>query len=60
MKNNKNKEAINFIIQKAEDNKRKYKAMSKLKTSKCILSEALKDNLIMNMYLNETIKYNNN
>ena len=56
MKYNKNKPAINFIIQKTEDNRKKYKAMSKLKTSKCILSEALKDTLAMNMYLDETIK----
>ena len=56
MKYNKNKSAINFIIQKTEDNRKKYKAMSKLKTSKCILSEALKDTLVMNMYLDETIK----
>jgi hypothetical protein len=58
MNNNKNREAINLIIQKTEDNKRKYEAMSKLKSSKCILREALKDNLVMNMYINETIQNN--
>jgi|TARA_A100001391_G_C4904958_1_gene234752 hypothetical protein len=56
MKYNKNKSAINFIIQKTEDNIKKYKAMLRLKTSNCILSEALKDTLVMNMYLDETIK----
>ena len=56
MKYNKNKSAINIIIQKTEDNMKKYKAMSRLKTSNCILSEALKDTLVMNMYLDETIK----
>ena len=52
---NKNKEAINLIIKIAEKNIEKYKAMSKLKTSKCILSEALKDTLSMNVYLDQTI-----
>ena len=56
MKYNKNKSAINFIIQKTEDNMKKYIAMSRLKTSNCILSEALKDTLVTNMYLDETIK----
>ena len=39
MKYNKNKSAINFIIQKTEDNMKKYKAMSKIKTSKCNIRE---------------------
>ena len=56
MNNNKNREAIDLIIQITEDNKRKYEAMSKLKSSNCILREALKDNLVMNMYINETIQ----
>ena len=45
MNNNKNREAINLIIQITEDNKRKYEAMSKLKSSNCILREALKDKI---------------
>jgi len=56
MNNNTNREAINLVIQKTEDNKRKYEAMSKLKSSNCILREALKDNLVMNMYIKETIQ----
>ena len=60
MKYNKNKSAINFIIQKTEDNRKKYKAMSRLKTSKCILREAFEDTLAMNMYLDEAMKEKNN
>ena len=60
MKYNKNKSAINFIIQKTEDNRKKYKAMFRLKTSKCILREAFEDTLAMNMYLDKAIKEKNN
>tara|TARA_Y100000004_G_scaffold160666_1_gene188239 strand:- start:806 stop:964 length:159 start_codon:yes stop_codon:yes gene_type:complete len=45
------KEIIDLIIQKSEDNLKKYKAMSKLKTSKCIITEALADSISMSMYL---------
>ena len=50
------KEIIDLIIQKSEDNAKKYKAMSKLKTSRCIKTEALKDALSMVMYLEQENK----
>ena len=51
----KNKEAIELIIQKSKDNTKKYKIMSNLKTSKCILTEALKDTLSMAFYLEDSL-----
>ena len=53
---NKNKESINLMIEITEKNIEKYKAMLKLKTSKCSLREAFKDTLVMNTYLDATIK----
>ena len=50
------KEIIDLIIQITEQNNKKYKSMSKLKTSKCIINEALTDCIIMQKYLNKTKK----
>ena len=52
-KMNNNKEAISNLIDRTEDKLKKYKTMSNLKTSKCILTEALKDTLTMAIYLED-------
>ena len=49
-----NQEKINLLIQITKDNLKKYEAMSKLKTSKCIINEALKDSVALSMYLNQS------
>lgn len=53
--NNNNKEAISNLIDRTEDRLKKYKIMSNLKTSKCILTEALKDNLCMALLLEDCL-----
>jgi hypothetical protein len=49
--NNNSKEAISNLIDRTEDKLKKYKTMSNLKTSKCILTEALQDTLSMALLL---------
>ena len=51
--NNNRKEEISHLTEMTESKLRKYKGMSKLKTSKCILTEALKDTLTMAIYLED-------
>ena len=53
--NNNSKEAISNLIDRTEDKLKKYKTMSNLKTSKCILTEALKDTLSMAFYLEDSL-----
>ena len=54
-KMNNNKEAISNLIDRTEDKLKKYKTMSNLKTSKCILTEALQDSLSMALWLEDSL-----
>mgnify|MGYP003140817647 CR=1 FL=1 len=53
--NNNRKEEISHLTEMTESKLRKYKGMSKLKTSKCILTEALQDSLSMALWLEDSL-----
>tara|TARA_R100000742_G_C4182784_1_gene17350 strand:- start:111 stop:317 length:207 start_codon:yes stop_codon:yes gene_type:complete len=54
----KNKEAINLIIEITKQNLKKYETMKNLKNSKCIISEALQDNLSLSLYCDDYLGKN--